>query len=210
MFQNVIFDWSGVVNDDVYAVYQTAMEIFKANQVDSIPFDEFRSQWKQPYMTFYNQYIPNITKEEQDNLYRQNIVKFDQNRPYLDIYNLIKKFYQHQINLFVVSSNFKETMDQQIKSYDLEKVFKEVVLKSYDKSGDVKFLIKKYNLSLDNTVFIGDSNQEIEAGKTNGIKTCAVTWGIALEENLKPFHPDFIVHNLQELEEVILKPVIIN
>lgn len=205
MIKNVIFDWSGVINDNTFAVYQTANEIFKTFGSQIISFDEFRREFKVPYMNFYNQYLPNLTIEDQKIEFKKSIVKFDKNLIYTGIDKSIKKFFNNKLNLFVVSGDHPETLLNQIKLFGLDELFKEVIYDSHDKAIDVEFLIKKYNLVLEDTIFIGDSNHEIEVGQKLGIKTGAVTWGFSPEENLKSFNPDFMIHNLTELERVILK-----
>lgn len=176
MIKNIIFDWSGVINDNAFAVYQTAMEIFKTFGAQTISFDEFKKEWRTPYMNFYNQYMPNLAIEDQKTEFKKSIVKFDKNLIYTGIDKSIKKFFDNNLNLFVVSGDHPETLLNQIKLFGLDELFKEVIYDSHDKIIDVEFLIKKYNLSLENTILIGDTNHEIEVGKKLGIKTGAVTW----------------------------------
>ena len=64
-------------------------------------------------------------------------------------------------------------------------------------------IVTKNSLNKDDTVFIGDSNHEIEVGKKLGIKTVAVTWGFNSENKLKSHNPDFIAHNSEELGGII-------
>jgi phosphoglycolate phosphatase len=44
----------------------------------------------------------------------------------------------------------------------------------------------------------------MEVAKTVGIKSIAVTWGFATEEKLRSHNPDFIVHDAEELEKVLI------
>jgi phosphoglycolate phosphatase-like HAD superfamily hydrolase len=65
-------------------------------------------------------------------------------------------------------------------------------------------MLEKYDLRPSKTVFIGDSNHEIMAGQATRVKTIAVTWGFNTEEYLKSKGPDFLVHNVKELEKILL------
>lgn len=204
MFQNIIFDWSGVVNDNTNAIYKCNMEIFKAFNTPLISCEEFRREFETPYMRFLNRYIPTLKIEDQNEIFKNAIQKYDQNQMFKDADKSIKKFFDCQINMFVVSSDFPETILKQVKLFGLENIFKEIVYDVHDKTESADKLVKNYNLNLDKTIFIGDTNHEIEAGKKVGIKTGAVTWGICLEEKLKSYNPDFMVHNLDELEKIVL------
>jgi len=79
-----------------------------------------------------------------------------------------------------------------------------VIKDSIDKEKDILNLIKKNNFISSQTIFIGDSNHKIEVGKKVGILTGAVTWGFALEKNLKKQNPDFIIHSMDDLRNIIL------
>ncbi len=103
----------------------------------------------------------------------------------------------------MVSSDYSETILPEIKDFGLEDVFDDVIFGVYDKEDEVRQIVTKNSLNKDDTIFIGDSNHEIEVGKKLGIKTVAVTWGFNSENKLKSHNPDFIAHNSEELEEVI-------
>jgi len=85
----------------------------------------------------------------------------------------------------------------------LVNVFDDVVVKVHDKTVSVSKLINKNNLDINNTFIVGDSNNEIIAGKKHGIKSVAVTWGFASEEKLRKLGPDFVVNSIKELEQII-------
>jgi phosphoglycolate phosphatase len=50
------------------------------------------------------------------------------------------------------------------------------------------------------TVIIGDTSNDIEAGKAAGIHTCAVTFGYRLIDEITPFRPEFMVNSAAELK----------
>jgi len=205
MFQNIVFDWSGVINDNAYAVYQSTMAIFDFLNTKQISFDEFKKEWCQPFMNFYHKYIPDmVLTDEIKEVFKQNILKYDQNKSYVGIIDLVNKLKNNNKNLFVISSDLPETFFNQLKEFGLENIFNEVIVESHDKTIDLENLIKKHSLDLLKTVFIGDSNHEIESGKKIGTKTIAVTWGFCLEQKLKSYNPDLVVHNLSELEKILL------
>ncbi|MFA5532130.1 MAG: HAD family hydrolase [Candidatus Shapirobacteria bacterium] len=211
MFKNIVFDWSGVINDNAYAVYQSVMAIFDFLKVEQVSFEEFKREWRQPYMDFYHKYIPNmdLTQELKD-IYLKNILKYDQNKSFSGIVDLIKKFKDNGSKVFVITSDLPETIANQLKAFGLEGIFDEVVVESHNKTSDLESLVKKYQMKLNETVFIGDSNHEIESGQKIGTKTISVTWGFCLEETLKSYNPDYMAHNLTELENIILKSASIN
>ena len=66
-------------------------------------------------------------------------------------------------------------------------------------------MIKTNNLKLNETIFLGDSNHEIEEAKEVGILSGAITWGFTSKERLEALKPDFVISNLEELKSVVLE-----
>jgi len=92
-----------------------------------------------------------------------------------------------------------------MKEYGLENIFENVDTNVHDKTKAVSDLIEKGKLEKSSTYFIGDTNHEIEVSKALGIKSIAVTWGTCTEKNLRLETPDFVVHDVKELEEILIK-----
>lgn len=152
---------------------------------------------------------PGVSLEEEQRVYYEVIAdpECPKSSSYGGIVDLIKKFNNENIKMVVLSSDPPETLLPELKEYNLEGIFSEVLYKIHDKAESIHELIERNNFVKDETVFIGDSNHEVEVGKLAGIKTMAVTWGFCTEEKLKSTNPDFIVHNLKELENIILTPL---
>lgn len=203
--KNIIFDWSGVVKDAVGAQLWKVNKIFERYEVEKISMEEFRKNFKQPYMDFYHTYLPNLGIVEQDEIYRE--LSFNKDCPesnsFPNIVNLIKRLKEEGNYLAIVSSDFSETLLPEMKKYGLDNIFQDIITYVHNKEEGIYSLIKKRKLNKSNTYFIGDSNHEIEVSKITGIKSIAVTWGFATEETLKKENPDFIVHNIKELEEIL-------
>lgn len=206
MSKNIIFDWSGVVKDAVDAQIWKVNKIFEKYNAPQISKEEFQEKFVLPYMDFYADYLPDLNKEEQDILYKE--LSFSDECPvsfsYPGIADLIKELKSKGYYLAIVSSDLSEALYNEIKEYDLENVFDDIVHEVHDKSESVFNIIKDKNLDKSHTYFIGDSNHEIEVAKKTGIKSIAVTWGFTSEDKLKSINPDFLVHNIKELSDIIL------
>ena len=67
----------------------------------------------------------------------------------------------------------------------------------------IQRIIKQLGISATNTMMIGDSTHDIEAGKAAGVKTCAVTYGYRQKEILKATAPDNMISRFEELLDII-------
>jgi len=50
-------------------------------------------------------------------------------------------------------------------------------------------------------LMVGDDRPDIEAGKSAGVHTCGVTYGLGNQENLINAKPDLIIEDLLELKD---------
>ncbi|MDP3883083.1 MAG: HAD family hydrolase [Candidatus Staskawiczbacteria bacterium] len=206
MIKNVIFDWSGVVKDALECHLWLVNRIFKKFGAKEISLEELKENWEQPHMGFYNKYLPNLTAEAEEEVYKEGILseKCPKSKDYPGICEFIKKLKEKGFFLGIISSDLPDTILPEIKNYGLENIFDEVVFLSVDKEISLKNMIEKFKLNPVQTYFIGDSNHEIIAGKATGVKTIAVTWGFNTEEYLKLKNPDYLTHNIKELEDILL------
>lgn len=204
MFKNVIFDWSGVVKDVSESHFMVVKKMFEALGNKEMSLAEIKRNYDEPYMEFWHRFFPELTIEEEQGLYRKELMDKDHPAPapYGDIVELIKKIKKSGIRITVLSSDFPETILPEVKKFGLEGIFDEVVPFAHDKSDAIHGLIERNGFNRKETVFIGDSSNEIKAGKSAGVKTIGVTWGVFSEEKLRA--SDFLAHNLKELEEILL------
>lgn len=207
MIKNIIFDWSGVVNDSVENLHIVVNRMFAELHLNPISLLELKQEWEQPYMRFYNKYAPNLTLEQQQAAFRRAIVGIPASKSYPGIVESIKDFKRKGIKMAVLSSDYPDTLLLEITSFGLEDIFCEVITNSYEKTSGVIELIKKHDFKLDETIFIGDSNHEIEAGKNAGIKTGAVTWGFSTRERLEALKPDFVISTIDDLQKCISESI---
>jgi len=206
MFKNIIFDWSGVIKDALDAHLWVVNRIIEELGGKAISIEEFKKNWEEPYMNFWRTYYPELTYEKEHEMYSRFILSNEcpESTSCLGIVDVIKKLKQNGTYMIVLSSDFPETVLPEMKRFALENIFSEVVTLVYDKKEKIAELMKAHNLKPEETIFVGDSANEVKAGKSVGLKTLSVTWGFYSEEKLKLSEPDYLVHNIEELEKVLL------
>lgn len=110
--KNIIFDWSGVVRETVSSQLWIVNKIFERYGVASISLEEFRENWEQPYVLFYQKYLPQgYSEEERAKIYKE--VAFDKDCPKSygipEMLELIKQLKSNGSFLAIVSSDLPET-----------------------------------------------------------------------------------------------------
>jgi len=60
--------------------------------------------------------------------------------------------------------------------------------------------------SVDNTLFVGDSNVDIRTAKNGGLTSCGVLWGFRTRAELEAEGAVFLAGTPEELGDLILHP----
>jgi phosphonatase-like hydrolase len=64
-------------------------------------------------------------------------------------------------------------------------------------------MVKKMNVSVAETLKVGDTISDIQEGKNAGVKTVAILSGTQPESQLRDEQPDFIIERLTELRDIV-------
>jgi len=64
-------------------------------------------------------------------------------------------------------------------------------------------VLAKLNIKPQKALMVGDNPIDIEAGKSAGVFTCAVTYGFSRKEDLENSNPDFIINGILDLKRII-------
>ncbi|HNV85936.1 MAG TPA: HAD-IA family hydrolase [Candidatus Omnitrophota bacterium] len=65
-------------------------------------------------------------------------------------------------------------------------------------------LVEKHAVPCPRTLMVGDSLIDLQAGKSAGIRTCAVTYGFVKKEDLIRAEPDYIIDTVLELRAILI------
>ena len=117
---------------------------------------------------------------------------------------LLYKLKTKGFRLGIISSNEKSNIMEFLKRNDLdifESVFSEKNI--FGKHHAIHKFIKKLNLEIGNTIYIGDEVRDIISCKKVSIKVIAVTWGYDSLPFLLENKPDFIAEHPEEILNIV-------
>ena len=110
MISAMIFDWSGVLNDNFHCFKEVCDAVFSHFSRPLISEEEIRETFTTPYMKFWNRYLPEYTLEEQNRMYKELILQTSPSRMYPGVRETLLKLKNFGIQLFVVSGDPYEQM----------------------------------------------------------------------------------------------------
>ena len=103
----------------------------------------------------------------------------------------------------MVSSDLKRTLIPEATKYGVKDIFVEIFAHVYLKGPKIKEVVENYNLNPEETLYVGDTSGDIDAGKEAGVKTMAVNWGIQCEEKLKEAEPDYFFERVMDVRNLL-------
>jgi phosphoglycolate phosphatase len=127
---------------------------------------------------------------------------------YPEISDLLERLKYNNFNLFIATKMPVIYTEKIIQRLQLNNLFDGIAGLEPESNVDgktelAKSLIKNHNLKVAETVMIGDSTEDIIAGKTNGIKTIGVTYGFSSKEKLLACAPDHICDSPDEIFDIV-------
>jgi phosphoglycolate phosphatase-like HAD superfamily hydrolase len=113
---------------------------------------------------------------------------------------------KYELYLITLRNNKKNLLNQ-ITKYKIKHLFKKIILpKKNKKIGFSKYYaIKKSKVSLSKSIIIGDSEEDIIAGKLLNIPSVAVLNGIRNKKFLGSLKPTYIINDINLIEKKLKK-----
>lgn len=199
---NIIFDWSGVISDDLRRTYDTVMAIFAHLGAPSISLDQFREDFQIPQEALYRKHGIRVPYAEINRLYSLYWPTFGDESPNLisDAAAVLRSLSDDGYWLGIVSSHPAEFLLREVTAHGLADVFRAVSGGRSDKATALIEMMAKNGLIANETVFAGDMNSDIRSGKAAGVLTAGVTTGYQAAHLLSAEHPDFLCSSLADLQ----------
>ena len=118
---------------------------------------------------------------------------------------LIKDLKAHGYRLAIISSNTKKNILFVLKLFDLM-LFDQVYGKAglFNKDQRIKKVLKRYRLSPDEVLYIGDEVRDITACQSIHVDIASVTWGFDDLLSLQEKNPTYLIHHVDELRTILL------
>ncbi|PCI25061.1 hypothetical protein COB57_02455 [Candidatus Peregrinibacteria bacterium] len=205
MIKNIIFDWSGTLLNNFDQLYEVSMSVFKTLGKEKLSKEKYKTEHVAPYMNFWNKYIPNITREEQNTLFKDALSQSETPALFPGVEAILEELQENNIKLFLLSSQPKDSLIKQTQELEIAHYFHNIIGDADNKKISMKKILKKFSLNPKETVSIGDTIAEVNAGKSLKLMNIAVTSGFHSLTQLQSVQPHLILENLNELTKIIKK-----
>ena len=215
MIDTVIFDFDGTVmntNRVIMASWQHTYRTITGHEGDET---YILSTFGEPLELSLKNAFPHVPVEQSVEIYRD----FHRDnfgpmiKPFPGIYDMLEKVKERGYKTGIATSRVRETLEQGLEQYNMRKYFdaivtvEEVTKHKPDPQMLLKVL-KKLNSAPDRAVMLGDTLLDIICAKSAGAGAILVGWSEALAgKTISDFEtkkaPDYIIHNPEELFDII-------
>lgn len=201
-----IFDYDGTLRsvsiEGIYEAYRAIIrEFIKKNPEDFFAdIDEFK-KWYGPVADSIRRIgaNPETDMREIDKIFRREYSKFTEIFPWVGVVlKIISKKNLLAVCSTASSSLIKKELGKTADLFFMIIGWDSVKKVKPDPEG-IYHILKRSNQLPENAIIIGDTESDILAGKSAGVKTAAVTWGLCEKEKLIRCSPDYILSSPKEL-----------
>lgn len=212
-FDNIIFDFDGTLIDSKPGVAFSFKKVVKELSSQEIDDEEVSRLIGSPLVQIISvllktndQTVISRGSELFKKYYSEEGIRL--NVVYPGIEKMLTTLKNQFCQLFVVSNKIESFMKKILKQHNLEKYFTFIrgtdgADKQSKKAEYIREIMTRYKLKNTETVIVGDTENDILAGKENSIYTIGVTWGYGQESNLIKAGADAIYHSPLELQQYI-------
>ena len=156
--------------------------------------------------------LPDGEKTEENVLrIRQEFVPYydqhnaDKSRPYPGVTELLETLQTAGMQLAVASNKYQAATEKLIAHYFPNIKFTAVFgqREGIPVKPDpiiVKEILQIAKVQEEETLYVGDSGEDMQTAINAGVTSCGVTWGFRPRTELESFHPDHIVDNAEEIK----------
>ncbi len=208
----IVFDLDGTLIDTMRYFGNIASKVI--NKYYGIPIPKAREMYFEtsgvPFFQQLEMMFPgDMRNKKAAEEYEEKKLEFFFNEPFPgELGNILRELRKRfpQLVFVVSSNNFDNLVNDYMEKYGTKEIFDEILgfKEGFAKGKDhFDYIIRKYSVSKDEIVFIGDSWWDAKMALDNEVKFMAVTNTFPKEDWLKKFPEIPVIEDFQELIDIL-------
>lgn len=127
---------------------------------------------------------------------------------YPNVKETLEALHAQGIKLAIVTTKIRTTMERGLQLMGVAHLFDvTITLDDVDHpkphAEPIEKALAQLGVCREEALMIGDNSHDIEGGKNAGVKTAGVAWSIKGEAFLRSLHPDYILHDMLDLLDIV-------
>jgi phosphoglycolate phosphatase len=203
--RNVILDWSGTLVDDLMPVVKTTNHVLASCGLPALTLTEFRAQFCLPIRRFYESRVPNVPQAQLEQIFLTEYPKYHAEITLLpQTLGFLRFCQRRRMGVYIASTVDAHTYETQMRRFGIGEYITKPYIGIEDKTSKIHHILEENELVRHETMFVGDMEHDVEAGRAGGIHTCAVLTGYNPVDKLRAMKPDLICQDLGELQTFLM------
>lgn len=212
----VIFDYSGVIADDLYMSWIISSNIIKSSGKKTDTLEEFREKFTIPY---WNYFIPKgfpeeikHTNEIPKRYVKEYMENIDKIQPFPDVVGTVQKIHKNGHSIVILSHTPRKILEEFLGSCGILGYFVHIfgyedMKKQKPEPDPILEIMHMLGFDSANTIMIGDMKEDIQSAKGAGVIAVAVSKETSYHsrEYLSKENPHYIISSLDEIMPILEK-----
>lgn len=128
----------------------------------------------------------------------------DKTLPYTGLAELLAELQRRGVKLAVASNKYQSATERLVKHFFPQIHFVAVLgqregIPTKPNPQIVEDILLAAGVSREDTLYVGDSDVDMQTAKNAGVRVCGVLWGFRTRAVLEQYHPDFLTENPAEI-----------
>lgn len=219
MYRTVIFDLDGTLLDTIADLAAAGNRVCRANGWQEYPVEVFKTMVGHGIANLVKQFSPEEARDPER--LARTLAEFiadygahcvDETVPYPGIAAMLERLKAKGLQLAVYSNKADELTCRIIDhwfpdTFALVRGKVEGVPVKPDPAG-IRGVLELLGADPESTLFVGDSNVDIQTGHNGGLRACGVSWGFRSRDSLVEAGADLLADTAEELERIILEEAV--
>ena len=207
MIRGIVFDFDGTIVDSMQMVFSALNDALKRRNLPTIEIELLGRMAGLPVIDIISSksHITEAAAKEVEKDVFKTYTSFCRTSCQLlpHVESTLKTLKSKKIKLGLFTTTPTKPLMAVEKKFSLKDYFDIMIAKEDAENKPnpegLNKIVKEFGIRKDECLYVGDSPIDILTGKAAGIKTIAVTTGIATIKQLKEANPDWIIPNLEKL-----------
>lgn len=214
MIKGIIFDLDGTILDTLVDLGNSVNAVLEDYGYPTHNTEDYKKKVGNGVRKLLERSLPsNVKEDELDEALEKFSYYYDQyclenSKPYPGIVELLKALEERGVLLAVNSNKIdRYTKDLVSKSFPtvpfVEVLGQRIAVPVKPNPAGALEIKEKMNLELDEILFVGDSEVDIQTARNAGMKVVVVPWGFRPKEELEKANPDYMIEKASDLLDLL-------
>lgn len=212
----IIFDMEGVLINSKNMYLKSSEKVLEKLNIKSDREKIEKSMWMKA-IDFYGKQIPENLPNREELIKKaieidDEIIKSNEFKNMVELipttFEGLKYLKEKNINMAIVTNSRRWIAERDLKKFKITNYITEIMTGSDDMPSkpnpdQLIELMKRFNSSKEETLYVGDSPNDIKTGKNAKVKTIGIYSGWYSKEDLEKEKPDYLIKDISEIKEVL-------